>query len=166
MSDSEDEFPQDIPESSIFVKSISDEKKRMQTYKYNLYIKTTPSTWKTLVINAGSPTLKSVYSGSSSNSNTDRMSLMGIIQGIKQILELFAQEERQHIKIYCYTCSVYCINVCKEWIHVWKKNKCVNRPNIDLLQQLVEYMDCCTIEIIYTQYYTGQINRELETLLN
>lgn len=164
MSDFEDEdFPQDIPASSIFIKSISDEKKRMQSYKYNVYIKATQSTWATLIINAGSPNLKSIYSGSSSNANIDRMSLMGIIQGIKTILDTFTTEERQHIKIYCYTSSIYCINVCKEWIHVWKKNRCINRPNVDLLQQLVDYMDSCAIEFIYSQYYTSQINRELDS---
>lgn len=162
MSDSEEEFPQDIPSSSIFVKSVSDEKKRMQTYKYSIYIKSTQTTWTTLVLNAGSSSTKSLYSGTSSNSNIDRMNLMGIVQGIKNILAPFSPEEHRHIKIYCYTSSIYCWNVCKEWIHVWKKNRCISRPNIDLLQQLVEYMDCCNIDVVYTQYYTGQINKDLE----
>jgi ribonuclease HI len=47
---------------------------------------------------------------------------------------------RQHLCVEIVCNSVYCANMVREWIHVWAINNFQNRTNVDLLAQLLPYV--------------------------
>lgn len=156
MSDSEfesfsedDEFPPTSSSSKQiqFVKEVSTEKKRLQSYKFNLYMKVTGTKWSYIIMNTNGERI--TCDGDSPHSNEDRCYLIAMVSGIKSILQSYSPDDLKYIKITCYTTSVYCMNVCKEWLNIWKKDKFINRPNLDYLQQLSDYIDSCNIEFEY-----------------
>jgi len=142
-----------------FVKEVSSEKKRLQSFKYSIYIKVSGIQWAYIILNTNGE--KKAYSGESPHSNEDRCYLIALVHGIKSILQSYSMDELKFIKISCYITSVYCMNVCKEWINLWKKDKFINRPNLDYLQQLSEYIDNSHIEFIYIVSNPTSVQKEL-----
>jgi ribonuclease HI len=141
----------DKTKPSNFVVSISEEKKRIKDLKFNLFIKGNSfnhkGSWCSII--QTSKNEKFTLNGESSNTNTDRMELFALNEGIKKILLTVDEKDYKHVKIIVYTESVYCTNVMKEWIQIWKKERFINRPNIDLLQQISLYLEKCNITLQY-----------------
>jgi ribonuclease HI len=142
--------------SNNFVISISEEKKRIKDLKYTIYVKGNSKAykgcWYTIIINNKGE--KVVLKGDSNNTNTDRMELIAINESIKSILSNSNPNDYKYIKMQIYTESIYCTNIIKEWMNIWKKERFINRPNSDILQELNINIEKCIITIYYLMYST------------
>jgi len=152
--------------SSNFIVPISEEKKRMKELKYQIYVKgnciQNNGSWATIILNAKLE--KTELKGNSSNTTLERMELYGLVQALKWIMKQHTEKDQKHIKIIVYTESVYCTNVLKEWIHIWKKERFINRPNSDLLQECLQLLEYCNF-IIQFSIFKNNINGEEVSML-
>jgi ribonuclease HI len=146
-----------------FVIPISDEKRRIKELKYQLYIKGSAidhkGFWNIIILNNKNE--KILLNGTSNNATCDRMELYGLTEGIKYILQQHPEEEQKYVKINCYTESIYCLNIIKEWIQIWKKERFINRPNGDLLIDCSQNIDKCNFTINYIILSTHPIGQQL-----
>jgi ribonuclease HI len=144
------------PKSNNFVISISEEKKRIKDLKYTVYVKGNSKSykgcWYSLIVNNKGE--KVTLKGDSNNTNTDRMELIAINESIKSILLNSNPNDYKFIKIQIYTESIYCTNIIKEWMNMWKRERFINRPNSDILQELNINIEKCIISIYYLMYST------------
>jgi len=146
-----------------FVIPISDEKRRIKELKYQIYIKGLAiehkGTWNVIIVNNKNE--KVSFNGTSNNATSDRMELYALTEGIKYILQQHIDEEQKYVKISCYTESVYCLNIIKEWIHIWKKERFINRPNGDLLLECNQLIEKCNFNIYYTNLKNNPLYNQL-----
>jgi ribonuclease HI len=137
--------------NTSFVVNISAEKRRLKDLKYSLYIFTKchehKGKWMNIIINSKHE--KQTFYGSNNNTNIDRISLYACLEGMKLILSQHNDDEKHNCKITIYTDNVYCINILKEWIHIWKKTNFLNRPNNDLLIECYALLNLDQVNIIY-----------------
>jgi ribonuclease HI len=152
--------------SNNFIIPISDEKKRMKELKYQIYIKgncfQNNGNWAVIILNSKSE--KKELNGTSMNTTLERMELYGLVQALKFIINQNNKKDQKHIKIVTYTESIYCTNVLKEWIHIWKKERFINRPNSDLLQECVELLEYCNFTIVFSIFKNTLYGEEVTNL--
>ncbi len=155
-------------ESNQFIKTVSEEKKRLYDLKFSLYIKGYANNhkggWISIIHNIKDE--KIILNGKNNNTNEDRMSLYAIVEACKHILKDHTPSEKKHVKISCYTDNIYCTNVIKEWIKIWKKEKFNNRPNRDLLLELSDLLSICNFNVQYSQLNYSSLRNEFESIIH
>ena len=155
-------------DSTNFIKVVSEEKKRLYDLKFQLYVKGYATNhkggWISIIHNIKEE--QTILNDRNNNTNEDRMSLYAIAEGCKHIIKDYTQTERKHIKINCFTDNIYCINVIKEWIKIWKKEKFNNRPNRDLLIEISDLLSTCNLSIQYSQLNYSLCNKEFEKIID
>ena len=137
--------------SSNFLIPISSENRRLKELKFNMYIKSSTTNhsgkWDVNIVNSTGE--KTYLNGTNINTTNDRVTLFGIVEGLKQLLNQYSILDQKHLKINCFTDNIYCSNVIKEWINIWKKEGFVNRPNSDLLTYCNTMINHCNFNINY-----------------
>ena len=137
--------------SSNFLIPISSENRRLKELKFNMYIKSSTTNhfgkWDVNIVNSTGE--KTYLNGTNINTTNDRVTLFGIVEGLKHLLNQYSILDQKHLKINCFTDNIYCSNVIKEWINIWKKEGFVNRPNIDLLTHCNTMINNCNFNINY-----------------
>ena len=137
--------------SSNFLIPISSENRRLKELKFNMYIKSSTTNhsgkWDVNIVNSTGE--KTYLNGTNINTTNDRVTLFGIVEGLKHLLNQYSILDQKHLKINCFTDNIYCSNVIKEWINIWKKEGFVNRPNSDLLTNCNTMINNCNFNINY-----------------
>ena len=137
--------------SSNFLIHISSENRRLKELKFNMYIKSSTTNhsgkWDVNIVNSTGE--KTYLNGTNINTTNDRVTLFGIVEGLKHLLNQYSILDQKHLKINCFTNNIYCSNVIKEWINIWKKEGFVNRPNCDLLTHCNTMINNCNFNINY-----------------
>ncbi len=133
------------------MKSICEEKKKQKDYTFHIYILgecfTDYSIWGSVISNSKNDK-KNLLLGKHSISNENRVSLLCLIESIDSILNTNSTSTNS-IVIECYTNNIYCMNIVNEWLDKWKKERFINRPNLDLLEKLNGLLDKCKLNIHY-----------------
>ncbi len=154
--------------NSNFIVPISEEKKRIKELKYQIYVKGSilqnNGNWAVIILNAKSET--TVLKGESNNTTLERMELYGLVEALKWIIKQYNEKDQKHVKITVYTESIYCTNVLKEWIHVWKKERFINRPNSDLLQDCIQLLEHCNFVIQFSMFKNSLYGEEVTCICN
>jgi len=154
--------------NTSFVKPISEEKKRLKDLKFNIYIKgyveQHKGKWASIITNTKGD--KNTLIGDSNNATDERMELYSVLESFKHIFQSLEDKDKKFCKLFLYTESIYIINVLKEWIHLWKKERFINRPNGDLLNELLYYINICNLNLNFISYTNSSIESEFNTLLS
>ena len=137
--------------SSNFLIPISSENRRLKELKFNMYIKSSTTNhsgkWNVNIVNSTGE--KTSLNGTNINTTNDRVNLLAIVEGLKHLLNKYSILDQKHLKINCFTDNIYCSNVIKEWINIWKKEGFINRPNSDLLTHCNTMINNCNFNINY-----------------
>ena len=154
--------------SNNFIVPISEEKKRIKELKYQIYVKGTihqnNGNWGVIILNAKSE--KNILKGTSMNTTLERMELYGLVEALKWIMNQYKEKDQKHVKITVYTEYIYCTNDLKEWIHIWKKERFINRPNSDLLQDCIQLLEHCNFTIQFSIFKNSLYGEEVSLLCN
>jgi len=129
--------------SQKFVQTPSDEKKKIRELKFTLYVhgndvkneEEGDYSWACLILDRHEN--KTVLSGSEKLEDVDRIHLLAIIEGLKWIINSVEKKYRKHITVELCSDNVFCVNLVKEWIDLWKE-KLDQKPNSDLLKEIEE----------------------------
>ncbi len=147
-----------------FVIPVDDEKRRLQSLKFNLYtdgsccLQNTnsiptianskfvgPGGWAALIVDLKEK--RTVVCGGEKATTNNRMELTAVIQGVQWIISEFDDETLKHVIVNVYSDSTYCVNLIREWLEMWKTNGGYkSRPNSDLLEILDGLMKKCKIK--------------------
>lgn len=135
--------------TNTFIKAVCQEKKKQKEATYQLYIigevNGEKAGWGYMIMNIKDERSYKVETNSILNEN--RMTLYALVEGIYSILN---SDKKAKATIECYTDNVYCMNVVNEWLEKWKKERFINRPNIDLLERLSNLLNECVLNIHYS----------------
>lgn len=112
-------------------------------------------------------TIKYSYHEQNENTTNNR-------EELKAILHAFYLSQTKFKETDCIICtdSSYCYNICNDWIFSWAKNNWKNSKkktveNLDLIQQLYNYLniDFFNCQIIKVNGHQGDIGNELADAL-
>lgn len=94
------------------------------------------------------------WSGSQSNTTSNRMELFAIIEAIKTV-----RERNSRIKINIISDSQYCVKGFNTWMHNWVKKEWSNIKNVDLWKQLYDVRH--NVELSWIKAHSGVLLNEL-----
>ena len=144
---------------STFIRAICQEKKKQKEATYQLYIignvKGEKAGWGYLTVNIKDE--KSDKVESNLILNEYRMTLYALVEGLYSIVN---NDIKTKSTVECYTDNVYCMNIVNEWLEKWKKERFINRPNIDLLERLNSLLNDCVLNMHYSNV-TQNVNGKL-----
>lgn len=112
-------------------------------------------------------TIKYSYREQNENTTNNR-------EELKAILHAFYLSQTKFKETNCIICtdSSYCYNICNDWIFSWAKNNWKNSKkktveNLDLIQQLYNYLniDFFNCQVIKVNGHQGDIGNELADAL-
>lgn len=112
-------------------------------------------------------TIKYSYHEQNENTTNNR-------EELKAILHAFYLSQTKFKETDCIICtdSFYCYNICNDWIFSWAKNNWKNSKkktveNLDLIQQLYNYLniDFFNCQVIKVNGHQGDIGNELADAL-
>ena len=157
-----------MSKSTIFVQPISEEKKKSKELKFQLFIKGETKnhrgSWCFSILNHKGE--KYSEHGDSNNATNDRMELFSLLSALKYVYKQYNENEYKYIKIHICTESIYVNNVLKEWIYIWKKERFINRPNGDILQEINQYVENSNISVYYCSYKNNVYGEEIIDICN
>lgn len=93
---------------------------------------------------------------------------------LKAILHVFSIMQTLYPDEYCvvYSDSVYCVNICNDWIYLWARNNWINSKknvieNLELIKELYKYLsiDFFNCEVKKCGGHSGVIGNELADAL-
>ncbi len=149
---------------STFIRAICQEKKKQKEATYQLYIigniKGEKAGWGYLTVNIKDEKTDKVDINLILNEN--RMTLYALVEGLDSIVN---SDTKIKATVECYTDNVYCMNVVNEWLERWKKERFINRPNIDLLERLSSLLDDCVLNMHYSNVPQSSNGKQVLTKL-
>jgi ribonuclease HI len=150
--------------TNTFIKAVCQEKKKQKEATYQLYIigdvKGEKAGWGYMVVNIKDEKSYKVETNVILNEN--RMTLYALVEGICSIIN---SDKKTKTTVECYTDNVYCMNVVNEWLEKWKKDRFINRPNIDLLERLSNLLNECVLNMHYSNVKQNVNGKQILTKL-
>ena len=104
------------------------------------------------------------YSEHCDSTTNNREELKAIIKALEAATSLLEEMPNTFDKIYIYSDSAYCVNMCNDWIWTWARNDWKNSKkkvveNVDLVHTLYKYLNKdffnCQVEIRKVKGHVG-----------
>lgn len=128
-----------------FLCEVPDEKRELLELTYNIYTDGSCTNvsdtdrkeggWAAIIID--NKYKQTILQGHAKPTTNNRMELTAILEALKVIDNKLDTLTRQYATINLYTDSTYCTNTIREWIFIWEQEHFENRPNADLLRELI-----------------------------
>lgn len=151
--------------TNTFIRAVCQEKKKQKEATYQLYILGEVSSekagWGYMIVTSKDEKSDKVETNSILNKN--RMTLYALVEGLYSIVN---SDKQIKATVECYTDNIYCMNIVNEWLEKWKKERFINRPNIDLLEKLSNILNECILNMHYSNVNQSIHGKLVLTKLN
>jgi ribonuclease HI len=146
-----------------FISKLTPEKKKIRELKYTLYSHGSQENgvggWASIILDKNEQ--KTVISDKEVDLKDNRIDLISIIEGLNWIYCSVEPKYRKYIVVSLNCDNVYCINIIKEWLDLWKDD-IENKPNSDLLKTLIDLKD----KMIINPKWTHKVSNEYSWSVN
>jgi hypothetical protein len=133
-----------------FVVNISAEKRKLKQLKWNIHIQPNETSneldyW--ILDNKGAMTKNTI----TKVTDQQEYQLKTCIDIINNILNAQTDDIKKHVQINLTSTSPFLINIIRDWIESWNKNNFENKPNVELLKQILALKKSCKLNASWAQ---------------